>query len=328
MKSKAKETIPPKPARLIRLAAEIKTNPHQRSEELCRALGVRRSQFFEDCRGLARVGFEFEYDRKEQRYKIVKDIFIPVFDLTMTEVISLALAVRQLSAAGDHTLAWDAVQAIRKVATNAPEPAREILAHAIHDMALRHAFRVDPDLLNRLWQAQQHRRRVRMFYDDYSEGKNRWLLADVYMIYFKGRALYADAYLVEENRIAMLRISRIKQVELQQAIFHVRPEYNFHERHRHSFRVMVGEGKPQRVKIRFDVKTARYIREAYWHESQRILGGEDGGLILELTVSEPREVLWYLVFPWADGAEILEPMWLREEAANMARKLCERYATK
>jgi len=327
MTKRTKEGLPKKLPRLIRLAAEIKTNPTQRPGQLCRLLGIGRSQFFEDRRELAKAGFEFEYDRRERRYKIIKDMFIPVLDLTMTEVISLAMAVRQLSAAGDHTLAWDAVQAIRKVATNAPEPAREILAHAINDMALRRTFRVDPSVMSRLWQAQQNRRRVRMRYDDYSVGKERWLLADVYMIYFKGRALYADAYLVEEDRIAMLRANRIKQVELQASIFHVRPEYNFHQRHQHSFRVMIGEGGPQRVRIRFDARTARYIREAYWHESQRILEGEGGGLILELTVSEPREVLWYLVFPWADGAEILEPKWLRDEAARMARGILERYAT-
>jgi len=315
-------------ARLIRLAAEVKTNPHQRPEQLQRLLGVGRSQFFEDCRILAEAGFEFEYDRRERRYKILKDIYIPVLDLTMTEVISLAMAVRQLSAAGDHTLAWDAVQAIRKVAANAPEPAREILAHAINELTLRRTFRVDPSIMGMLWHAHQTRHQARLFYDDHSVGKERWLMADIYMIYFKGRALYVDAYLPEEKRIAMLRASRIKKVELQQSRFFVRPEYHFQERHRHSFRVMVGEGKPQRVKIRFDEKTARYIREAHWHESQRILKGEDGGLILELTVSEPREVLWYLVFPWADGAEILEPQWLREEAAQLARKIYERYAAK
>jgi predicted DNA-binding transcriptional regulator YafY len=326
MKKGRKDNIPDRQARLIRLAAEIKTNPQQRPEELYHLLGIGRSQFFADRRVLAEAGFEFAYDRRERRYKILKDIFIPVFDLTMTEVISLAMAVRQLSAAGDHTLAWDAVQAIRKVATNAPEPAREILAHAINDMTLRQTFRVDPTLLNRLWQAQQNRRRVRLLYDDYSVGKQRWLLADVYMIYFKGRALYADAYLVEEDRLAMLRASRLKQVELQPAVFSMRSDYNFHERHHHSFRVMIGEGKPQRVRIQFDARVARYIREAYWHDSQFMMDGEDGGLILTLTVSEPREVLWYLVFPWGEGAKILEPKWLQAEAARTARQVYKLYA--
>lgn len=244
----------------------------------------------------------------------------------MTEAISLALMVRQLSATGDHTLAWDAVAAIRKLIANAPESARDMLAHAMNELTLRGRFRVNPRIMELLWRVQQERRRVRLLYDDYSAGKERWLQADIYTIYFKGRALYADVFLPEEERIAMLRVSRIKRVDPHPARFEVRPDYSFQDRHRHSFRVIVGDGKPQRIRIRFDARTAPYIREAYWHESQRVLEGDNGGLILELTVSEPREVLWYLVFPWAEGAEILEPAWLRKEAADIAQKVYERYA--
>ncbi|MCS6805808.1 MAG: WYL domain-containing protein [Acidobacteriota bacterium] len=312
-------------ARLIRLAVEIKTNPQQRPEDLWRRLGVGRSQFFQDCRALNEIGLEFKYDRRERRYQIIKDLFIPVFDLTVTEAISLALMVRQLSATGDHTLAWDAVTAVRKVIANAPEPARDMLAHAMNEITLRKRFQVNPRIMEALWRAQQERRRVRVLYDDYSVGKERWLQADVYMVYFKGRALYVDVFLPDEQRVAMLRASRIKQVELQALRFQVRPDYDFHKRHQPSFRVLVSDSPPQRVRIRFDARTARYIREAYWHDSQRMLEGDDGGLILELTVSEPREVLWYLVFPWAEGAEILEPPWLRQEAAKLAEKIYEQY---
>jgi len=48
----------------------------------------------------------------------------------------MAMAVRQLSAAGDHTLVWDAVQAIRKIVTNAPEATRDLLAHALKRILL------------------------------------------------------------------------------------------------------------------------------------------------------------------------------------------------
>jgi predicted DNA-binding transcriptional regulator YafY len=315
-------------ARMIRLMSEVKTNPYQRPEELWRLLGIKRSQFFEDRKALAQFGFEFKYDRREKRYRIVRDIFIPVLDLTVTEVISLAMAVRQLSAAGDHTLVWDAVQAIRKIAANAPEAASEMLSYAINQKTLKDTFKVSPKWMNLLWQAQQNRHRTRILYDDYSRGQKRWLLADIYMIYFKGRALYVDAYLPGEDRIAMLRASRVKQVELLSEEFQVHPDYNFHERHRYSFRVMIREGSPVRVRIRFDPKIAPYIREAYWHDSQQILGCDDGGLILSLTVAEPQEVLWYLVFPWGEGAEILEPESLRREAARIALQVYKRYTEK
>jgi predicted DNA-binding transcriptional regulator YafY len=315
-------------ARMIRLMSEVKTNPYRRPEELWSLLGIKHSQFFEDRKELAKYGFEFKYDRREKRYRIIRDIFIPVLDLTAIEVISLIMAVRQLSAAGDHTLVWDAVQAIQKIVVNAPEEVGEILSYAINQKTLKDTFKVNPERMNQLWQARQNRYRARIFYNDYSLRQKRWLLADIYMIYFKGRALYLDAYIPNEDRVVMLRASRIERVELLSEQFQVRPDYNFYERHRHSFRVMIREGSPVRVRIRFDPKIAPYIREAYWHDSQQILNCSDGGLILTLTVAEPREVLWYLVFPWGEGTEILEPESLRQEAARIALQVYKRYTEK
>src|SRR5262249_37571964 len=107
--------------------------------------------------------------------------------------------------------------------------------------------------------------------------------------------------------------------------FAVRPDYNFRERHRHSFRVMAGVTPPQLVRIKFAANAARYIDESYHHESEEKLWFADGSLRLSLTVSDPREGLWYLVFPWGEEAEILEPQWLRDAAAKIAQQVVDIY---
>jgi predicted DNA-binding transcriptional regulator YafY len=92
--------------------------------------------------------------------------------------------------------------------------------------------------------------------------------------------------------------------------------------------VITGDGPPQKVRIKFDANVARYIHESYHHESEEKLWFDDDSLLLTLCVSEPREVLWYLVFPWGQGAEILEPQWLREEAIKIAQRMIEIYSNK
>src|SRR5919108_4347321 len=84
--------------RLIRLIQEIKTSPGQKPDQLHRSLNISRSQFFEDRKALAQLGFIFEYDRRRRRYVIKNDPCLPVFDLSASEVFSLVMAVRQLSA--------------------------------------------------------------------------------------------------------------------------------------------------------------------------------------------------------------------------------------
>jgi predicted DNA-binding transcriptional regulator YafY len=304
--------------RLISLMLEVTNNPRQQPEQLWRALGVSKSQFFEDKQALAELGFTFEYDRKERRYKITSDRGFPVFDLTMSEVFSLVMAVRQLSAAGDHALTFDAVNAIRKIISQDTTGTRALLSAALDYEVLRRTFHVEAETINKLRQAQQSCQRLEIRYDDFSHGRERTMEIDPYMLYFKGRALYLDAFALGEQRVLMLRVSRIKHVLRRTGPFKVREDYNFKERHHHSYRVIVKETPPERVRIRFTHPTSRYIAEAYWHDSERKFPNDvDGSLILELTVSDPREVLWYLVMPWGDGAEVLEPAWLREEAVKV-----------
>jgi predicted DNA-binding transcriptional regulator YafY len=326
MSNEANKTVQHRTTRLIELIREIHTNPRQTPEQLRRSLGISRSQFFEDKKSLANIGFIFDYDRQLGRYHIKNDISLPVADLTAVEALSLIMAVRQISAAGDHTLAFDAVRAIKKIIANSNKRVRNLLEYAMDDNVLKNKFKVDSQITEELWQAQERCLRLEIVYHDFSKQRERSIQIDPYALYFKGRALYLDAFVPEEEKVLMFRVSRVKRILRRAGNFSPRDDYNFRERHRHSFRVMIGDGPPQRVRIKFASSAARYIAEAHWHESEKMFhNDDDGSLILQLTISEPREVLWYLVFPWGEEAEILEPAWLREEALRTAQTLVAKY---
>ncbi len=53
-----------------------------------------------------------------------------------------------------------------------------------------------------------------------------------------------------------------------------------------------------------------YIEEILWHPSQKIEKLRDGGIVLEMTISELKEAGWW-VKQWGAVAEVLEPRELR-----------------
>src|SRR5499433_2681329 len=112
--------------RLLRLAAEIKTNPWQTVPTLCRSVGVGKAQFYRDKQALEEIGFIFNYSRAQSRFLIEKEPYLPVYDLTLTETFALTMAVRQLSAAGDFILTYDALEALKKLVANTPGVQREL----------------------------------------------------------------------------------------------------------------------------------------------------------------------------------------------------------
>jgi predicted DNA-binding transcriptional regulator YafY len=72
--------------RLLALINEIKTNPRQTPEALYTALGISRAMFYKDCTVLATLGFTFRYQRRPRQYVITQDQFLPMLNLSTSEV--------------------------------------------------------------------------------------------------------------------------------------------------------------------------------------------------------------------------------------------------
>ena len=150
--------------RLLWLVNEIKINPCQTPEVLWASLGVSRAMFYKDRQALAAIGFTFRYDRRQHGYVIMQDRFLPVLNLSISEVLALIMAVRQLSSSGDYTLTYDAIAALRKVVSNMPGEVRA-LQTSLDDVVLQEGFGCDATILQDLWRACQERQRVRIVYD-------------------------------------------------------------------------------------------------------------------------------------------------------------------
>ena len=310
--------------RLIHLVTEMKTTPRRPPEELWRLLGISKTQFYEDKRKLeTELGFKFKFDRETGCFQILADPLIPVFNLTMGEIFSLVMAVRQLSAAGDFILSYEALQAIRKIIAEAPLEKREVLRSCLEDVVLQEGFGCEANILEALRQAREEQRRVVISHQPPHEAEpKRWTI-DAYEIFFKRRALYLDAYCPEERCYLIFRINRIQTVQPLGLCFARRKDYSFARRHRNAFSVFVGEAV-QKVAIKFQPRIVHLIKENLWHHSQKCSDLPTGELLMELEVSEPREVGWWAM-QWGVEAEIVEPEELRRVVAAEARRMVEIY---
>jgi predicted DNA-binding transcriptional regulator YafY len=313
-------------SRLIRMASEIKTNPQQEPPALIKALGISKPQFYKDKTALEKLGFSFRFDRAQKRFIIDRDPYIPIYDLTLTETFALVMAVRQLSATGDFILTYDALNAVRKIASNSPQDQRQFLRSCLDDVVLKEGFGCDSKVLADLQNAVKECRGISILYDLYSEGGIKDYTIDPCQLYFKRRALYVDAYAPEEKGYRVYRVNRIRRVTPHPMIVPGRKDYSFARRHRSSFSTFVGD-TVEKVTVRFSKRIAPYIRETCWHGSQKITSQKDGCILFEVEVSEPKEVGWW-VLQWGAEAEVLKPESLRRELQETAEHLLTLYGRK
>ena len=310
--------------RLLLHATKVKTKPYQSPQVLWNALGIGKAQYYRDKKALEKIGFFYTYSRQQNRFIIQEEPYLPVYDLSMTEMLALTLAVRQLSAAGDFVLTYDALEAIKKLIANAQGEQRELLNTCLNETVLREGFGCQRDILEALTRAVRDSRQVTIAYTRPSDGTAKTHTLNPYQIYFKRRALYLDAHSPKAGKALVFRVNRITEVQPLPIRFTRRPEYNFAQRHQHAFSVFVGD-EVQRVRVRFAKRIAPFIREACWHHSQRLTEEQDGSLLFQVEVSEPREVGWW-VLQWGAEAEVLEPDSLRQELRQTAEQLMGVYA--
>jgi predicted DNA-binding transcriptional regulator YafY len=312
-----------KSLRYLQLASAIKNSPGQTPEQLWKNLGIKKAQFNRDKKDLEQIGFVFKYDRRQRRFIILKEPFLPVYDLTLTETFALTMAVRQLSASGDYLLTYGAIEAIGKIIANAPGPQCELLSESMRESVLREGFGCQERVLLDLQKALHEQRRVQIAYQPPPAATPKDYEIDPYQMYFKRRALYLDAYCPETKDYRVFRLNRVSDVRFTDMGFTRHPDYNFTERHKPSFSVFVGD-KVHLVRVRFSKERAPYIREACWHRSQQLTPQPDGSLLFEVEVNDPREVGWW-VLQWGADAEVLEPQSLRQQMRETVKRLMGLY---
>lgn len=299
---------------------EVKTEPRQTVPQLISKLGISRSQYYKDRDDLKAIGFKYDYSSSKKRFNITADKDLPVNSLTLTERLSLIMAFRQLSAAGDHILTFDGFDAAKKLAAELPEPLRESL---FDDIVLKKGFGCERQIMDKLRKAVNENRRVTIIYQKPESDNPEAHQLDPYHLFFRRRALYIEGHSYTENGIRMYRLNRIKSVELTPMGFSIDNDYDFGLRHKNAFSAFPGE-TTQHVKIRFSRQARPFIEESLWHHSQETTKQKDGTLIFEVDVAQPREVMWWSFF-WGAGSEILEPGWLRQEAKEEIGKMGEVY---
>jgi predicted DNA-binding transcriptional regulator YafY len=101
------------------------------------------------------------------------------------------------------------------------------------------------------------------------------------------------------------------------------PDFDANAYLANSWGIMRGVGLTE-VVLQFSPNVAALLRERTWHPSQTIDELADGGLLLTVRVSDPREMRPW-IRSWGADVEVLEPAELRTEMAEQARRLLDQY---
>lgn len=79
-----------------------------------------------------------------------------------------------------------------------------------------------------------------------------------------------------------------------------------------------------KTRIYFDREVKNYICDRIWSEDQKIIPQEDGGIILEMTVSSKNELIAFIL-SFDYKAKVLEPKEVADEIKQRLTKTLKNY---
>lgn len=250
---------------------------------------------------------------------------IPSLSLSPTELMALAFSRQLLTPLQGTLIARSLNSALSKITAAIPSEASEYLQRLDQWFSVglgpHKNYRHHRETIDILSHAIAHRRTVQMRY--FSAGRNVTTRREVdpYRLRYVDGGLYLIAYCHWRKDVRMFAVERIKSLTPTDHPYQMPLHFDVDAYVEDALVIM--RGKRITVELKFDKRTAAWVKDRVWHPSQQMTPLKDGQLLMTLQVADTRELLgWILSF--GSGVQVLKPEHLREAVRQEAKRLLGR----
>jgi proteasome accessory factor B len=293
-----------------------------RATEIAERLGVARRTIYRDLELLTARGVSLWH--QGERFGISHDQYLSTVRLNFNEAMTLFIATRLLARYADEYNPH-VVSALDKLALALPESVAEHVAQTAKALRRRPSDDRAVAVLEQITRAWAERRVVRLWYRSPRSGQLRQRDLAPYFLEVSGPAYscYVIGYDAWAKGLRTFKLDRLERAQMLDASYNIPSEFDASAYLADSWGIMRGPGLTE-VVLQFSPQVAALVQERIWHPSQIIDELADGGLLLTVRVSDPREMRPW-IRSWGADVEILEPGDLRAEMAEQARRMVRQY---
>jgi len=295
--------------RLFAILLALQKSKRIRSQDLADKFEVSKRTIYRDILALTESGVPV-VSLPGEGYELMPGYYLPPINFTETEAVALMLGTELLKQQASGSVTIGAKQAIDKISAALPKnirPKVEALTGIIGFMTVKDRFNLDDPRLMTLQKAIEEKRIVQIHYHGYERDKQTKRTIEPTRLYYAMGEWYVEAFCRLRSEHRIFRLSRIDTLSPGTERFSVKP----HKRQPFE--------KPITVRIRFDRKISRWVRERQhytFHAEQE----RRNGVVMQYRVRRLGDIMpWTL--SWGSGAEVLEPKELREMVRSEAEKV-------
>lgn len=313
--------------RLLQLEVMLLQHPEGLTQaELAKRLGVHRSTINRYLPSLP--GHIYVDDLDLGKLKIDRTAYLVNVRFSLHEAMAIHLATRLLSTTmPDHNPHGAA--ALRKLSTALERLAPQISLHMGKtadqmDTVERKRDNSTLENLQKLTLAWAELRKTKVLHLHSATSETFEYRLEPYFIepYSAGHSIEIigrSQSLRGEPRLRTFKLERIQYVELLDEHYQIPETFNLHKLLKDAWGIWYTNKPPVRVLLKFSPKVAQRVQQTCWHQSQKIYENDDGSIIWEGEIAEPKEMHPW-IRAWAGDCEVLAPASLREVMINESQK--------
>ncbi|MGN6555663.1 MAG: helix-turn-helix transcriptional regulator [Verrucomicrobiota bacterium] len=324
--SQSKAQIPvsrPPLERMLRIHQALQSGKYPNATQLARELEVSTKSIHRDIEFMRdRLDLPVQYDGSHFGYYYTGEVnAFPTVQITEGELFALIVAEKALQQYRGTNFEKPLLSAIRKMEHALPET----ISFNLSDIEQTISFRtraeqiLDLEIFDALAKATSHRRQIEISYRKPGRREVEQRVIDPYHLANINAEWYLFAFDHLRKDIRTFVPGRIQSVKPTGKSFERLQKFSLEKRLRDSFGVHSGEGQYE-VLIRFDARSADYVREKKWHPSQQLRELKDGGVELKMKLSGLAEVQRW-VLSWGGDAVVLQPKELADSVRHAAEKI-------
>lgn len=313
--------------RIMEIDRRIRDGAYPNPNQLAKDFEVSRRVIFVDRDFMInRLGAPIEYDRSRGGWYYADETWVlPGIIVTQGELLAFFLSVevakRYLGTGLEETLRTAVEKLSKNVKGSITVDLDTLRSH--YSFSAPTLLDANEQALLALHGAIGKSKQVWMRYYTASRDENTERVIHPYHLSNVRGDWYLIAFDELRQGIRNFAVGRIQEWNVLPKSFKRDPEFSIGNYMKSGFQAEYG-GNIVEVKIRFAPQSARYIREKQWHDTQEIQNLEDGGVILTFKTSGLGEVKRW-VMQYGRGAEVLEPLDLRNEIRDEIHYLLAQY---
>jgi len=308
--------------RIVKILTALQSGQNYDAQDLAKLFNTSRRTVFRDLKELQAIGVPYQFDKKNRKYSIDPEFFLPPIDLNLTEALSLLLLVHKAGNQIQLPFKNSALIGALKIENNLPANIRQYCETALKNISTKFTPQAVTNLLDKtfadLKKAILKKQKITLNYDSLFDKKVITTELSPYHLMYNRRAWYVIGFSKLHNEIRTFKLNRIKSIGTLDRKY-IEDSFDLNDYLSKAWS-MIPEGTLYNVKLHFTPKVARNVAEVQWHATQQAEFQPDGSVILEFRVDGLNEIYWWIL-GYGDQVNVIAPKKLKTKIHKTAKNI-------